>query len=112
MVKMCVEFLLYFKVCIVCFLSDVFLNSLTQGYLLFRDLGVHIDGYVAVIGHTIVVGATKVPPIAERSISNLHCVFCDSSNCTLLEMNKYDQWLITKILVVSFGESNSTLLII
>jgi methionine aminopeptidase len=27
---------------------------------LFRDLGIHIDGYVAVIGHTIVVGASKV----------------------------------------------------
>ena len=26
----------------------------------FRDLGIHIDGYVAVIGHTLVVGASKV----------------------------------------------------
>ena len=25
-----------------------------------RDLGVHIDGYIAVVGHTIVVGASKV----------------------------------------------------
>lgn len=26
----------------------------------YRDLGVHIDGYIAVVGHTIVVGASKV----------------------------------------------------
>lgn len=25
-----------------------------------RDLGVHIDGYIAVVGHTIVVGASRV----------------------------------------------------
>ena len=25
-----------------------------------RDLGVHIDGFIAVVGHTIVVGASKV----------------------------------------------------
>ena len=25
-----------------------------------RDLGVHVDGYIAVVGHTIVVGASKV----------------------------------------------------
>lgn len=25
-----------------------------------RDFGVHIDGYIAAIGHTIVVGASKV----------------------------------------------------
>jgi methionine aminopeptidase len=32
---------------------------------LFRDLGIHIDGYVAVIGHTVVVGASKVLIIAK-----------------------------------------------
>ena len=25
-----------------------------------RDFGIHIDGYIAAIGHTIVVGASKV----------------------------------------------------
>ena len=25
-----------------------------------RELGVHVDGFIAVVGHTTVVGATKV----------------------------------------------------
>ena len=34
--------------------------SLLFSFFSFRDFGVHIDGYIAVIGHTIVVGASKV----------------------------------------------------
>ena len=38
-----------------------------------RDLGVHIDGYIAVVGHTIVVGASKVK--FEFLILNLYINF-------------------------------------
>ena len=58
-VEYCVEFYwlwpLLFMVGTVCF---------------YRDLGVHIDGYIAVVGHTIVVGASKVK--FEFLIFNLH----------------------------------------
>lgn len=36
------------------------LLSYLQHIFFFRDLGVHIDGFIAVVGHTIVVGASKV----------------------------------------------------
>ena len=35
-------------------------QSYLQPIFFSRDLGVHIDGFIAVVGHTVVVGASKV----------------------------------------------------
>lgn len=43
--------------------ADVTLND---GDLVKIDLGVHIDGYIAVVGHTIVVGASKDNKVTGR----------------------------------------------
>lgn len=36
------------------------------GYLFNRDLGAHIDGFIAVVAHTLVVGASKENKVKER----------------------------------------------
>lgn len=34
--------------------------------MIFRDLGAHIDGFIAVAAHTVVVGATADCPVTGR----------------------------------------------
>jgi curved DNA binding protein len=39
---------------------------LAAGDLFKIELGVHVDGFIAVVGHTAVVGATKESPVTDR----------------------------------------------
>lgn len=46
-----------------------------EGDMVKIDLGVHIDGYIAVIGHTIVVGANKENKITGRKADVLQAAY-------------------------------------
>ena len=39
----------------------------------FRDLGAHIDGFIAVVAHTFVIGASKVGTISQKCTINGNC---------------------------------------
>lgn len=45
----------------------------------FRDLGAHIDGFIAVVAHTLIIGASDV--------SNYHLLWC-IMNFSLLKLRK------------------------
>lgn len=73
--------------------SDV---TIKDGDLVKIDLGVHIDGFIAVVGHTIVIGASKENKITGRKADVLQAAYLASEvasrlvkggneNCTVTE---------------------------
>ncbi|XP_020632180.1 proliferation-associated protein 2G4-like [Orbicella faveolata] len=52
--------------------------TLNDGDLVKIDLGVHIDGYIAVVGHTIVVGASKDNKVTGRKADVLQAAYLAS----------------------------------
>lgn len=52
--------------------------DIKEGDVVKIDLGVHIDGYIAVIGHTIVVGASKENKITGRKADVIQAAYLAS----------------------------------
>lgn len=42
------------------------------------DLGVHVDGFIAVVAHTVVVGATKDAPVTDRKADAIQAAYLAS----------------------------------
>lgn len=51
---------------------------LAAGDLLKVELGVHVDGFIAVVGHTTVVGATKDSPVTDRKADVIQAAYLAS----------------------------------
>ncbi|CAI8023546.1 Proliferation-associated protein 2G4 [Geodia barretti] len=51
---------------------------LTAGDLFKIEMGVHVDGFIAVVGHTAVVGATKESPVTDRKADVIKAAYLAS----------------------------------
>jgi curved DNA binding protein len=51
---------------------------LAAGDLFKIELGVHVDGFIAVVGHTAVVGATKESPVTDRKADVIKAAYLAS----------------------------------
>ncbi|KXJ17367.1 Proliferation-associated protein 2G4 [Exaiptasia diaphana] len=60
--------------------------TLNDGDLVKIDLGVHIDGFIAVVGHTIVVGASKENKITGRKADVLQAAYLASENNAITDL--------------------------
>ena len=48
--------------------------TLRDGDVVKVDMGVHVDGYIAVVAHTYVIGASKEKPVAGKVCLEAHAL--------------------------------------
>ncbi|KAJ7340082.1 Proliferation-associated protein 2G4 [Desmophyllum pertusum] len=69
--------------------------TLNDGDLVKIDLGVHIDGYIAVVGHTIVVGASKDNKVTGRKADVLQAAYIASEVAQRLVKAGNENYIVT-----------------
>ena len=59
--------------------------TLKDGDVVKVDMGAHVDGYIAVVAHTYVIGATKDKPVTGRVRRWRLNEFCFAFVCDVLQ---------------------------
>ena len=69
-------------------------------YFLYSDLAVHIDGFIAAIAHTLVVGCSASDPVTDRRADVINAAHLCSE--AALRLVKAGNKVITECLVMMF----------